>query len=63
MIKMGIIKLVSKPTEWVNSLVIEESQMALRICLDHRNLNKAIKRKYFQLPTAERIFTNMRGAK
>ena len=34
----------------------------LRICLDPRNLNKAIQREHFQLPTLEDITTRMSGA-
>lgn len=64
MTKMGIIKSVSEPTEWVNSLVIvEKPNGSLRICLDPRNLNKAIQREHFQIPTAEEIFADMHGAK
>ena len=36
---------------------------ALRLCLDPRDLNKAIKRRHFKLPTAEELFAEMKGAK
>ena len=35
----------------------------LRICLDPRDLNKAIKREYYQLPTFEEIGSRLSGAK
>ena len=59
------IRKVDEPTNWVNSLVIVKKPKSdkLRVCLDPRNLNKAIKREYFQLPTIEDITTRMSGAK
>ena len=44
-----VIKKVDQPTDWVNSLVIAEKSKTgkLRICLDPRDLNKAIKREHF----------------
>lgn len=60
----GVIKKVDEPTEWVNSIVCaEKSNGKLRICLDPRDLNKAIKREYYQLPTIEEITTRLAGAK
>lgn len=60
----GVIKKVDEPTEWVNSIVCaEKSSGKLRICLDPRDLNKAIKREYYQLPTIEEITTRLAGAK
>ena len=64
MIRMNIIEPVTEPTEWVSQLVIvEKSNGNLRICLDPRNLNKAIKRHHYKLPTAEELFAEMSGAK
>ena len=63
MIKLHIIEPVVEPTEWVNAMVIvEKPNGKLRICLDPRPLNKAIKRHRYQLPTAEEIFSEMQGA-
>ena len=48
--KMGVIVKVDEPSEWVNSLVlVEKPNGDLRICLDPRDLNKAIRREYYQL--------------
>lgn len=50
--KDGFIAKVDIPTEWVSFLVIvEKPDGTLRICLDPRDLNKAIKRGHFQLPS------------
>ena len=64
MTKMGIIKLVSEATEWGNSLVIVfKLNWPLQICLNAYNLNKAIQKKNFQMPTVEEIFADIHGAK
>ena len=34
----------------------------LRVCLDPRDLNKAIKRQHYKLPTAEELFSKMTSA-
>ena len=40
----GIIKAVNQPTAWVNSMVVNEKRSGrLRICIDPRDLNKAIR--------------------
>ncbi|CAB4045861.1 Hypothetical predicted protein, partial [Paramuricea clavata] len=39
----GIIKKVNEPTAWVNSMVVNEKRSGkLRICIDPRDLNKAL---------------------
>ena len=44
MLRLGIISKVEEPTEWVNSIVIVEKQNgSIRICLDPKDLNQAIK--------------------
>ena len=52
--KTGVIRNIGQPTEWVNSMVVvEKPSGGLRICLDPRDLNKAVKREYYQLPIFE----------
>ena len=36
-------------------VVMEKPSGGLRICLDSKDLNKAIEKKYYQLPTFEEI--------
>ena len=63
MTKLGVIEPVETPSEWVSSLVVAEKPNGkLRICLDPRDLNKAIKRHHLRLPTAEEIFAEMTDA-
>ncbi|KAL9973467.1 hypothetical protein ACROYT_G019932 [Oculina patagonica] len=62
--QLGAIEKVDQPTEWVNSIVIvEKPDGNLRICLDPKDLNRAVKREHFQLPTATEITSKLTGAK
>lgn len=63
--KKDVIRKVDHPTEWVNSLVIVEKPKTgqLRVCLDPRHLNAAIKREHLDLPTIEDITTRMHNAR
>lgn len=61
--KLGVIKKIDEPTEWVSSLVVVQKKTgALRTCLDPRDLNKAIRRAHFKLPTREEIMAQFAGA-
>ena len=63
MVTLDIIEPVEEPTEWVNALVVvSKPNGKLRICLDPRPLNKAIKRQHHRLPTTEEIIAEMSGA-
>jgi hypothetical protein len=60
----GIIQKVDGPTVWVNSMVVNEKRSGkLRICIDPRDLNKAILREHYQLPTQQEITSRLTGAK
>ena len=59
-----IIAKVTQPTDWVNSLVIREKENGrLRLCLDPKDLNKAIKREHHPIPTLQEITPKLSGAK
>ncbi|PFX31891.1 Uncharacterized protein K02A2.6 [Stylophora pistillata] len=59
-----IIAKVTQPTDWANSLVIrEEENGRLRLCLDPKDLNKAIKREHHTISTLEEITPKLAGAK
>lgn len=61
--RTGIIEKVIGPTDWVNSLVITvKKDNSLRLCLDPKPLNCAIKREHFQLPTLDEITSKLSGA-
>ena len=65
MVELDVIKKVDGPTDWVNSMVIVDKPKSndIRICLDPKDLNKAIKREHYQLPTIEEITSRLAGAK
>ncbi|VDI47522.1 Hypothetical predicted protein [Mytilus galloprovincialis] len=54
---------VTEPTPWVNNLVIVEKPNKLRICLDPRDLNKAIKRSHYPMPTIEELLPDLNKAR
>ena len=60
----GVIAPVTTPTRWISSIVaVPKKNGKLRICLDPKDLNRAIQRKNYQLPTVEDIATRLHGAK
>ena len=60
----NVIEKVTRSTDWVSNIaVVEKSNGKLRLCLDPRKLNKAIKREHFQLPTVDDIMAKVPGAK
>ena len=64
MVKSKIIAPVSEPTEWVSSMVVvEKKNNEIRICLDPRDLNRAIMRCHYPLPTIEQVATRLNKAK
>ncbi|XP_050528790.1 uncharacterized protein K02A2.6-like [Daktulosphaira vitifoliae] len=62
--KSGVIQKIDNPTDWVNNLVIAEKKNGnLRICLDPKFLNQAIKRERSYIPTRDDIKNNLVGKK
>ena len=62
--KQGIVKPVTEPTPWISSMVvITKKNGTLRICIDPKDLNKAIRREHYPLPTIEEVATRLHGAK
>ncbi|KAL3999170.1 nuclear receptor co-repressor 2 [Sarotherodon galilaeus] len=62
--KMEVITKIEEPTQWVNPIVIvEKATGRLRVCLDPRDLNSAVMREHYQLPTVEEITSQLAKAK
>ena len=55
---------VGQPTPWISSMVVvPKNDGMLRICLDPKDLNKAVQCEHYPLPTIEDIATRLHGAK
>lgn len=64
MVEQEIIHPVTTPTSWVSSLVVvAKPNGKLRLCLDPKDLNKAIQREHYPLPNIEDVATRLHGAK
>ena len=63
MTKEGIIAPVEEATDWVSSLVLVDKPNKLRICMDSRDLNNAIKRPHHPLPVIEDVISDLGNAK
>jgi hypothetical protein len=62
--KLNIIRRVDEPTEWVNSMVVfPKPNGEVRICLDPMDLNFAVKREHYQMPTLNETTSQLAGAK
>ena len=60
----GVLKKVDEPTDWVSNLVvIEKKDGSLRLCLDPKDLNRAIKREHYTIPTLQEIVTEFARSK
>ena len=63
-LEQGIITPVEEPTDWVSSLAYSwKANGKLRVCLDPRDVNKAIKRDHYKTPTVEEITHQLAGSK
>ena len=64
LVEADVLAPVSKPTRWVSSMVVvEKKNSKIRICLDPHDLNKAIMRNYYPLPTIEQVAARLNKAK
>ena len=64
MVSKEIITRVTEPTDWVSSvLAVPKKDGLVRICLDPKDLNTAIKRSHYPLPTVEDVTARLTNAK
>ena len=64
LVRGKIISQVEQPTPWVSSLVVTTKKSgALRICIDPRPLNKALKRETYQMPVLDELLPELAQAK
>ena len=60
----GIITPVTEPTPWISSITIAIKKSGkIRMCLDPKDLNNALQREHYPLPTVEDVASGMDGAR
>ena len=59
----GIIKKETEPTDWISSMVVVAKPNKIRICLDPKDLNKALKGPKYQMPTLDELLPKLNNAK
>ena len=64
MVAQGIIAPQDAPKDWVSNMVVGEKKKGdLRICIDPKPLNEALKRKHFQMPTLDDVLPKLSKAR
>ena len=64
--EQGIIEKVIEPTDWVSTPTIVNKPSAkngIRLCIDSRPLNTALKRSEYPIPTVDHLLTEINNAK
>ncbi|KAK2704195.1 hypothetical protein QYM36_017493 [Artemia franciscana] len=60
---LDIIEKVRQPTDWVNAMVmVEKKDGGVRLCIDPVDLNRAIKRPYYPVPSFDVAVAELNGA-
>ena len=60
---LDIIEKVSEPTDWVNDMVmVEKKDGGVRLCINPVDVNKAIKRPYYPVPSFDNAVAELDGA-
>ena len=61
---LGVIKRAEEPTDWVSCMVATRKKNGdIRVCLDPRGLNRALKRPHHPMKTIEEVISDMPNAK
>ena len=64
MVSLDVIRRVEEPTDWVSSITYSTKRNgSIRICLDPKDLNAALKRPLHHTPTIEELTHKFSGAK
>jgi len=62
-VEADVLAPVSEPTRWVSSMVVvEKENNKIRNCLDPHDLNIAIMRSHYPLPTIEQVVARLKKA-
>ena len=65
LVQCGVLAPVKCPTEWISNLtaVWKADKKQVRVCLDHRDLNRAVRRNHFNMPTLDDVLPKLKDAK
>ena len=64
MTKKGVITAVTEPTPWVSQLVVAtKTNGNLRVCIDPKYLNKALRREHFTMPILDDVLYELSSSK
>ena len=61
--KLEIIEPITKPTEWISATVLIVKNGKIRLCIDPKPLNKALKRSHYPLGTIDDILSDLANAR
>jgi len=61
--KIKVLKKVTQLTDWISSEVVMRKGDKLRLCIDPKDLNKALKHSHYPMPTIEEILPELSTAK
>lgn len=54
---------VTEPTDWISNMVIVKKTEKLRVCIDPKHLNQALKRSHYIMPTLEDVLYKLPKAR
>lgn len=61
--KDGYLTTVTQSTDWISNLVIINKTDKLRLCIDRKPLNRALKRSHYLMPTVDDILYKLPKAR
>ncbi|KAK5893965.1 hypothetical protein CesoFtcFv8_010707 [Champsocephalus esox] len=59
----GHLTTVTQPTDWISNLVIVKKPDKLRLCIDPKALNRALKRSHYLMPTLDDVLYKLPKAR
>ena len=64
LVQEGVLAPVNEPTEWVSAMVVvKKANGSVRLCIDPKPLNKALKRNHYHLRTIDDVLPELAGKK
>lgn len=62
--KLDVIEKVEEPSQWISNMQpVRKPNGTIRICVDPSDLNKAIRRNHFQMPSIDDVLPQLTNAK